>query len=171
MSDQPTEPTPAPVPIGATHAGEIPPEWRWVEPAVWTPRMVTALIEGVKGGMWVTSPPSRPSTNGFRCVCGVSFANVTDAVAEGVGMIMCGGPMRSLRQPGSFLWSTPTLLRVTPHRGDTTNWRAGCGRTARPVRREGGTNSIVSPYPYHVGERPASTSENARGHPRNRSAV
>jgi RNA-directed DNA polymerase len=28
------------------------------------------------------------------------------------------------------------------------NWSAGCGRPARPVRREGEANPIVSPYPY-----------------------
>jgi RNA-directed DNA polymerase len=26
--------------------------WRWVEPAVWTDRMLTALETGVKGGVW-----------------------------------------------------------------------------------------------------------------------
>jgi len=46
------EPGPAAVPDGATRAGDIPSEWAWVEPSVWTPRMVTALIEGVKGGRW-----------------------------------------------------------------------------------------------------------------------
>ena len=30
----------------------------------------------------------------------------------------------------------------------TLNWRAGCGKSACPVRREGETNSIASPYPY-----------------------
>ena len=37
---------------------------------------------------------------------------------------------------------------VNPVSGDTTNWRAGCGKSARPVRREGEPNSIGSPYPY-----------------------
>src|SRR3990172_8575598 len=27
-------------------------KWRWVEPSVWTERMLTALEEGVKGGKW-----------------------------------------------------------------------------------------------------------------------
>ena len=35
-------------------------------------------------------------------------------------------------------------------RGKTTNWRAGCGRSACPVRREGDSNSIGSPYPYRL---------------------
>jgi len=54
VSDPTPEPTPAPVPLGATPAGDIPPAWAWVEPAVWTPRMVTALLAGVKGGVWFT---------------------------------------------------------------------------------------------------------------------
>src|ERR1035438_8327062 len=37
---------------------------------------------------------------------------------------------------------------VNPRRGKTTNWRAGCGRSARPVRREGEPQS--SPYPYQI---------------------
>ena len=51
-------PRPAAVPERATRAGAIheasPPhqEWSWVEPQVWTGRMLAALIEGVKGGKW-----------------------------------------------------------------------------------------------------------------------
>ncbi len=33
-------------------AGEIRARWAWVEPAVWTDRMLAALEEGVKGGVW-----------------------------------------------------------------------------------------------------------------------
>ena len=32
---------------------------------------------------------------------------------------------------------------------DPTDWRAGCGRTARPVRREGRLKPMSFPYPYH----------------------
>ncbi len=42
------------------------------------------------------------------------------------------------------LWVGP----VNPFRGKTTNRRAGCGKPARPVRREGSLNSIRLPYPY-----------------------
>jgi hypothetical protein len=38
---------------------------------------------------------------------------------------------------------------VSPLEGKTTNWRAGCGRSASPVRREGEQKPIGSPYPYH----------------------
>ena len=33
-------------------AGEIRARWAWVEPSVWTERMLTALEEGVRGGKW-----------------------------------------------------------------------------------------------------------------------
>ena len=40
------------------------------------------------------------------------------------------------------------LGRVNPLDGSTINWKAGCGRSARPVWREGRPNSIGLPYPY-----------------------
>jgi RNA-directed DNA polymerase len=52
MRDSRTEAEPAGVPVGATQAGETPDRWSWVEPSVWTERMLTALEEGVKGGKW-----------------------------------------------------------------------------------------------------------------------
>ncbi|WP_406699917.1 group II intron reverse transcriptase/maturase [Singulisphaera sp. Ch08] len=40
------------VPARAKRAREAMPRWGWVEPTVWTERMLTALDEGVKGGRW-----------------------------------------------------------------------------------------------------------------------
>ena len=40
------------VPATATQGGAIWDRWPWVEPGVWTERMLTALDEGVKGGVW-----------------------------------------------------------------------------------------------------------------------
>src|SRR5216683_884925 len=42
----------AAVPEEAKQAGEVRARWAWVEPCVWTERMLTALEEGVKGGKW-----------------------------------------------------------------------------------------------------------------------
>lgn len=42
----------ATVPAKAKQAGKIRDRWPWVEPSVWTDRMLTALEEGVKGGCW-----------------------------------------------------------------------------------------------------------------------
>jgi RNA-directed DNA polymerase len=39
-------------PKGTKRAGEIREKWNWVEPTVWTERMLTALEQGVKGGKW-----------------------------------------------------------------------------------------------------------------------
>ena len=49
---KPTENKPEAVPAEAIRAGEILFRWNWVEPRVWTERMLTALEEGVKGGKW-----------------------------------------------------------------------------------------------------------------------
>jgi RNA-directed DNA polymerase len=45
------EATPTPV-LRAKQVGEVQARWAWTEPAVWTERMLTALEEGVKGGIW-----------------------------------------------------------------------------------------------------------------------
>jgi RNA-directed DNA polymerase len=46
------ENTPAEVSATTKQAGEIRDRWSWVEPAAWTERMLTALEQGVKGGVW-----------------------------------------------------------------------------------------------------------------------
>jgi|SRR5882757_3887586 len=52
MRDSQTEAEPAGVPEKAKQAGDVQAKWSWVEPSVWTERMLTALDEGVKGGKW-----------------------------------------------------------------------------------------------------------------------
>jgi RNA-directed DNA polymerase len=46
------EDTPAAVPKAATQVGEARARWAWAEPSVWTDRMLTALEQGVQGGIW-----------------------------------------------------------------------------------------------------------------------
>lgn len=46
-----SEATPAQV-LLATQAGDVRARWAWTEPSVWTDRMLTALEQGVKGGVW-----------------------------------------------------------------------------------------------------------------------
>jgi RNA-directed DNA polymerase len=43
---------PAQVPETTIQAGEVRSRWAWTEPTVWTDRMLTALEQGVKGGVW-----------------------------------------------------------------------------------------------------------------------
>jgi RNA-directed DNA polymerase len=52
VTERTTEEKPAGVLETATQAGEIRDRWDWVEPSVWTERMLTALEKGVKGGKW-----------------------------------------------------------------------------------------------------------------------
>ncbi len=52
MTEGTTEKQPAGVLEVAKQAGEIRDRWDWVEPCVWTERMLTALERGVKGGKW-----------------------------------------------------------------------------------------------------------------------
>lgn len=49
---KPTDQQPVAVPARAIRTGETPSRWDWVEPTVWTPRMLAALETGVKGGKW-----------------------------------------------------------------------------------------------------------------------
>jgi RNA-directed DNA polymerase len=51
VTDKQEEARPAAVPE-AKQAGEVRARWGWVEPRVWTERMLTALEVGVKGGKW-----------------------------------------------------------------------------------------------------------------------
>lgn len=50
--DKLAEDKPAPVAARPMQAGEIRSRWEWVEPCVWTERMLTALETGVKGNVW-----------------------------------------------------------------------------------------------------------------------
>lgn len=50
--DTTRESPPSVVPATATQDGEVMVRWAWTEPAVWTERMLTALEQGVKGGVW-----------------------------------------------------------------------------------------------------------------------
>ena len=52
MTERTEEARPAPVSETAKPAGEIRARWAWVEPEVWTERMLTALEAGVRGGKW-----------------------------------------------------------------------------------------------------------------------
>ncbi len=48
----PRDSNPTAVPTTARRGGEVSGRWAWTEPSVWTGRMLTALEEGVKGGVW-----------------------------------------------------------------------------------------------------------------------
>jgi RNA-directed DNA polymerase len=50
--DTPRQDQPLEVPTAAKQEGEIRARWAWVEAGVWTERMLEALENGVKGGVW-----------------------------------------------------------------------------------------------------------------------
>jgi RNA-directed DNA polymerase len=52
LTARPEEEDRAAVPAKAKQAGKVQGRWSWVEPSVWTQRMLTALEVGVKGGQW-----------------------------------------------------------------------------------------------------------------------
>jgi hypothetical protein len=56
--------------------------------------------------------------------------------------------MLSLLSMGCSPGLRPMLGQVNPLVGKTTDWRAACGRSACPVRREGEPGPLGSSYPY-----------------------
>jgi RNA-directed DNA polymerase len=51
-------------------AGEIRARWAWVEPVVWTDRMLAALEKGVQGGVWFSLIDKVTSLRGLRAAWG-----------------------------------------------------------------------------------------------------
>ena len=52
MKDRRAEQQPSPVPETAQQGGETRTRWAWVEPTVWTERMLATLETGIEGGKW-----------------------------------------------------------------------------------------------------------------------
>jgi len=52
VKDRRAEQTPSAVPERAPQDGEIRARWAWVEPVVWTERMLATLETGIEGGKW-----------------------------------------------------------------------------------------------------------------------
>jgi RNA-directed DNA polymerase len=52
VKDRTPEQTPSVVPATAPQEGEIRARWAWVEPVVWTERMLATLETGIEGGKW-----------------------------------------------------------------------------------------------------------------------
>ena len=80
--DRPAEATPAAVPE-AKQAGEIRARWAWVEPEVWTDRMLTALEQGVKGGKWFSLIDKAHSKGNLRSAWQSVRANKGAAGVDG----------------------------------------------------------------------------------------
>ena len=101
--DSQKEARPTPVPETATQVGEVRARWAWAEPMVWTERMLAALEQGVKGGVWfslidkVYSPAnlfaSYAKVAANRGAAGVDHVTVkTQRIGD--------GPVAAIRVPG-----------------------------------------------------------------------
>jgi RNA-directed DNA polymerase len=72
IESQETQPAQVPRHIGAKQVGEVRARWAWTEPVVWTDRMLTALEQGVKGGVWFSLIDKVYSTSNLQA----AFAKV-----------------------------------------------------------------------------------------------
>jgi RNA-directed DNA polymerase len=88
MRNRRTESEPAQVPDEASQAGEILGRWSWVEPSVWTERMLTALEVGVKGGKWYSLIDKVSSLRNLRSAFAQVKSNEGSAGADRVTIRM-----------------------------------------------------------------------------------
>src|ERR1017187_1129818 len=82
--------------------------------------------------------------------------------AKGSERPINAGPTNGLPTAGCCPWPQNTSGRVQSYKYETTDRRAGCGRSASPVRREG-QGSIPRPYPYRSADRLAIGNMRAKG--------
>src|ERR1043166_7333100 len=68
---------------GPKQGGEAQERWRWVEPSVWTERMLTALETGVKGGKWYSLIDKVTRTETLRVAWGSVKRNKGAAGVDG----------------------------------------------------------------------------------------
>ena len=134
---------PEAVPARATRAGEILLRWSWVEPTVWTERMLTALEQGVKGGKWFSLidkvHPERTLLAAFSRVA----ANKGAAGVDHVTVTMFGDHLeenldpqrRSANWPLSAATDPPALH---PQTGEQGTAAAGNSDGSRPGGPNGG---------------------------------
>jgi hypothetical protein len=91
---------------------------------------------------------TQASTAGYAVDYAVFCANERAGKGVDVEQIISDGRTVTFTNKGCTACSLPMFGFVNPSQGKTTNRRAGCGKTARPVRREGGSKPIDPSYPY-----------------------
>ena len=95
MTDRQTEERPAGVSETTKQAGETRARWAWVEPSVWTERMLTALETGIKGSKWYSLMDKVYAPTNLR----VAFARVkANGGAAGVDHQTIGGYAQHLEE-------------------------------------------------------------------------
>jgi hypothetical protein len=89
---------PEAVPARATRDGDILLRWSWVEPRIWTERMLTALETGVNGGKWFSLIDK---VHSVRTLTAAFYQVARKQGAAGVDhVIINAGRMRSLPDMG-----------------------------------------------------------------------
>jgi hypothetical protein len=67
VKDRTKEQQPSAVPETAQPGGEIRARWAWVEPEVWTERMLATLETGIEGGKWFNTAGLIPTSPRLAC--------------------------------------------------------------------------------------------------------
>ena len=110
---------------------------------------IKAFAAGLSISSTVTNGPFLPWISGYAGVFGVSCAGARIERESVEDSIISAGLTHSFGRMGFSALPMPIELYSSPLGGKTTDRRAGCGRSACPVRREGGPKPIGPPYPYH----------------------
>lgn len=80
------EARPPGVPAKATQGGDASRPWAWAEPSVWTERMLTALDQGVKGGVWFSLIDKVFAERTLRAAAGSVVANAGAPGVDHIGV-------------------------------------------------------------------------------------
>ena len=86
-------------------------------------------------------------------VCGCAASSADGGAGKAEAGIISFGRMLSLPSVGCSPWLRPLLWLVNPLVGKTTDGRAGGGRSACPVRREGGPTWFSLPLSFSGSRR------------------
>ena len=121
MKDRTKEQKPSAVPETAPQEGEIRARWAWVEPVVWTERMLATLETGIEGGKW------------FRLI------NEEELITGSPNLYFSAVDLFSLKQV--YTCGLPIFSQVN-HQLESRD--AG----ELPVRFGGRGKTHVFPYPY-----------------------
>ena len=125
-----TENKPEAVPARAKRAGETLRRWLWVEPTVWTERMLTALEQGVKGGKWFSLIDKVHPERTLRAAFSQVAANKGAAGVDHVTVAMFDGPPG--REPEETQRGTAERRPTNRSRSaDTTSPNRGARRSGR----------------------------------------
>ena len=94
-------------------------------------------------------------TAGCGCGCAASCASAQGRRGRGARCAIISAGRSFFAEQGLFSLAAAHAAGLSVlSRGKPLNWRAGCGRSARPVRREGEPNQSSLPTPIRALVRP-----------------